>query len=207
MITTWNSKWKHFRWSSGPDTDDLDVNGFLKCRQGFHGVSSIKDDQEMLDWAGVTLRTFSLLRKIYDVSDGTKITADNRLLIFACKMKLGQTYSALGVLFSVNRRTISTIFISRLEYLVVSCQHFIACSIKEVILSTMPEEFKSTCYNCRVIIDCTEIKIDQTSDVKEKVQSYSHYKKVFTIKVLIGCTPTGYIALVSNCYGSWISDT
>ena len=39
-------------------------------------------DQEMLNLAGVTLKTFALLQQIYEFSDGTKISADNRLLIF-----------------------------------------------------------------------------------------------------------------------------
>ena len=192
--------------SIGPDSVDLNEKGFLKCSTGFHGVSSIKFDQEMLAIAGVTMSTYNLLRDIYEGTNGKKISKNNRLLIFLCKMKLGLSYSALGVLFSVDRKTISRIFISTLEYLVIKCQKFVTWPSKEIVQSTMPEEFRNMYENCRVIIDCTEIKIDQASSVEAKVQTYSHYKKGFTIKVLIGCTPAGLVSFVSKCYGGRISD-
>lgn len=192
--------------SVGPEKEDLKENGFLKCSSGFHGVSSVKSEQEMLSLAGVTIDTYNLLKKIYEVSDGKKISKENRLLIFLCKMKLGLSYSALGVLFAVDRKTISRIFISTLEYLVVRCRNFVTWPSKEVVQATMPNEFREMYENCRVLIDCTEIKIDQASSVEAKVQTYSHYKKGFTIKVLVGCTPSGFVSFVSKSYGGRISD-
>ncbi|XP_033226049.1 uncharacterized protein LOC117178727 [Belonocnema kinseyi] len=120
-------------------------------------------------------------------------------------MILELTYSALGVLFGVDRKSISKIFISTLEYLVIRCQDFVAWPSKEIVQSTMPDELKNMYGNC-VIIDCTEIKIDQSSSVEAKGQTYSHYKKGFTVKVLIGCAQAGSVSFVSKCYGGRISD-
>ena len=79
----------------------------------------------MLALAGVTMSTYNLLRDIYEGTDGKKISRNNRLLIFLYKMKLGLSYSALGVLFSVDRKNISRIFIFTLEYLAIRCQKFV----------------------------------------------------------------------------------
>lgn len=57
----------------GPDRSDLNENGLLKCLSGFHGVSSIKSDQEMLVVAGVSFDTYNLFKKIYEEPDGKKI--------------------------------------------------------------------------------------------------------------------------------------
>ena len=46
--------------STGPDSVDLNEKGFLKCSTGFHEVSSIKSDQEMLALAGVTMSTYNV---------------------------------------------------------------------------------------------------------------------------------------------------
>ena len=82
-----------------PVTVDFNEKGFLKCSTGFYGVSSIKSDQEMLALVGVTMSTYNLLRDIYEGTDGKKISKNNRLLIFSCRMKLVLTYSALEVFF------------------------------------------------------------------------------------------------------------
>ena len=57
----------------------------------------------------------------------------------------------------------------------------------------MPEYFKPEYANTRVIIDCTAFKIEIPRGVINKVLTYSHYKKEFTAKVLIGISPSGYI--------------
>ena len=64
----------------------------------------------------------------------------------------------------------------------------------------MPKSFKNY-PNCRVIIDCTEIKCDTPSRVDERVLYYSSYKGGFTIKFLIGIAPNGQIIFVSKVYG------
>ncbi|XP_046586721.1 uncharacterized protein [Neodiprion pinetum] len=65
----------------------------------------------------------------------------------------------------------------------------------------MPECFKPQYSNTRVIIDCTEFKIDVPSSVDDRIYCYSHYKKGFTAKILIGITPSGFICFKSKVAG------
>ncbi|CAD6225720.1 GSCOCG00011854001-RA-CDS [Cotesia congregata] len=116
-------------------------------------------------------------------------------------MRTGLTFTALCALFKLHRTTISTIFTETLVYLAGSCKNFVTWPSKETIRAMMPDVFKESYKNCRVIIDCTEFHVEQPSKIKHRVQFYSRYKKGFRLKVLVGCTPSGYISFVSRCYG------
>ena len=78
---------------------------------------------------------------------------------------------------------------------------------KKMVQSTMPECFKPEYANTRVIIDCTEFKIEIPRGVSNKVLTYSHYKKGFTAKVLIGISPSGFISFKSKVAGGRKSDS
>ncbi|KAL7299047.1 hypothetical protein TKK_0008140 [Trichogramma kaykai] len=71
----------------------------------------------------------------------------------------------------------------------------------------MPDCFKPEYSNTRVIIDCTEFRIDVPASVDNRVFCYSHYKKSFTAKVLISITPAGFISLKSKAAGGRKSDS
>ena len=181
-----------------------------KCKTGFHGISSIHKEQALIDLAGVSRATFNLFVKILlkDQSNSPalvdlrkKVTDENRVLIFLMKMKCGFTFAALGVLFQVHRTTISRIFYSSLDYFFVACRNFVKWTDKFVVQGTMPLVFKKEHSNCRVIIDATEFQVEQLPSVDEKVQFFSHYKKGYRVKVVIGCTPGGFISLISSSHG------
>lgn len=97
-------------------------------------------------------------------------------------------------------------FFAILELLRVACSGFIFWPCREVVQNTLPEDFKASYQDCRVIIDCTEIKVEQPKSVENRVFMYSHYKKCFTAKILVGCTPNGFISFISKCYGGRTSD-
>lgn len=191
---------------AGPDPVDLNENSLLQCCKGFHGYLSVEEDQDLLDLAGVNFNTFRLLLKIVGDLKEAKVSKENRLLIFLLKMKLGLTFSAIGVLFSVHRTSVSRIFYATLEVLSGSCKNFIQWPSKETIISTMSQVFKETFPDCRVIIDCTEFRVEQPPEIDQRCFFYSHYKKRFTIKILVGCTPNGLISFVSQCFGGRTTD-
>ncbi|KAG5858290.1 hypothetical protein JTB14_025698 [Gonioctena quinquepunctata] len=71
----------------------------------------------------------------------------------------------------------------------------------------MPECFKPNYTNTRVIIDCTEFRIQCPSKVDTRIFCYSNYKKGFTAKLLIGITPSGFISFKSKVAGGRKSDS
>ena len=70
----------------------------------------------------------------------------------------------------------------------------------------LPQEFRVLYPNTRVVIDCTEIRVQVPSSLLLQSQMYSRYKSGTTLKSLIGITPHGAVSLVSSLYTRSISD-
>ncbi|XP_066590513.1 uncharacterized protein [Prorops nasuta] len=136
-----------------------------------------------------------------------RVSKEDRLFMFMIKLKTGLSFSAMEALFQVHRTTISRIFFTTLKYLKQATKEFIFWPGKDTINGLMPECFKPDYSNVRVIIDCTEFRIDISSSVDNRVLCYSHYKKGFTAKVLIGITPSGFISFKSKVCGGRKSDS
>ena len=166
------------------DTFDQSVQTDFPQVEAFQGFSSARNDQQLQDLAGVTFNNFKfLLKRTFDASRSCKMSKENRLFIFLIKVKTGLTFSAIAVLFSVHRTTISRIFFSILQTLAFVTSNLVLWLNKDIIQGTMPECFK------------------------EDYNIYSHYKKGFTAKLLVGITPAGFISLKSRVAGGRKSDS
>lgn len=177
--------------------------------KSFCGFKSISNDQQLLDLGGVSFENFEfLLKRLKDnTTEKCRISAKNRLLIFLVKMKTGLSFSAISVLFSVHRSTISRIFYSTLQVLACATSNIVFWPDKDVVQGTMPKCFYPNFADTRVIIDCTELRIEVPASVDNRVYTYSHYKKGFTAKLLIGITPSGFISFKSKVAGGRKSDS
>ncbi|KAJ8665163.1 hypothetical protein QAD02_006825 [Eretmocerus hayati] len=176
---------------------------------GFKGTQSISQEKQLLDLAGVSTDTFNTLlgRTKHLLDNKWKVKRQDRLLLFLMKLKTGLTFSALSALFLIDRKTVSRIFFQMLEHLVYSTKDFISWPSRDVVQDTMPKCFKDKYSSTRVIIDCTEFRMDIPSQIDERVWCYSHYKHGFTIKLLVCITPGGYICFRSKAAGGRMSDS
>ncbi len=77
---------------------------------------------------------------------------------------------------------------------------------REHVQETMPQAFKDTYPNTRVIIDCTEIYIEMPTSFRSQSATYSSYKNHNTAKGLIGISPAGYPTFISELYTGRSSD-
>lgn len=158
--------------SSGPDIPIL--------LSGFRGYCSIKNDKQLLAVTGVRPEVFSLLLGMLPRIKFQKINLENRLLIFLLKIKIGLSYDCIATFFGVDPTCISRIFYDVLSILAQKTVNYIFWPSKEDIQETMPPSFKVHYPNCRVIIDCTEIKCEQPSLVFVRNHMYSDYKSGYT---------------------------
>lgn len=71
--------------------------------------------------------------------------------------------------------------------------------------TSLPECFANY-PNCRMVIDCTEVRIAIPSKMNEQNMSYSSYKSCNTFKALIGAAPNGTITFASPLYPGSHSD-
>lgn len=188
----------------GPDSEQINAGS-----NSFSGFISVKDNEQLLDLAGVTFNNFRFLLKRFDHNSGhnCKVSKENRLLIFLLKIKTGLTFAAISVLFNVHRTTVSTIFFSVLQQLAKRTADLVFWPQKDIVEGTIPECFYPDYKDTRVIIDCTEFKIETPSTVDQRVFTYSNYKKSFTAKLLVGITPGGFISFKSAVAGGRKSDS
>jgi len=123
------------------------------------------------------------------------------------KIKCGLNFSALSVLFNINRTTVTRIFYSVLQHLSNVCQNFITWPSRHIVDETMPKCLKKNYSKCRVIIDCTEFLVETPSSIEHRVFFYSQYKKGYRLKILVGCIPSGFISFRSKCFGGRATDS
>lgn len=136
------------------------------------------------------------------------IEFDDQLLIFLSKLGLGLSDSFIALLFGVSRTTIRNVFFTFLNLFyetvyVPVMDGNIPSMVKNQLC--MPNSF-SDFSNCRIIIDCTEFRIDLPKDLNKRSVTYSNYKSTYTAKILIGCAPNGTITFVSEAFGGNASD-
>ena len=71
----------------------------------------------------------------------------------------------------------------------------------------LPRAFRNPLLNkTRVVIDATEIEIESSVNYRQQGNIYSAYKSRPTAKVLIGVTPAGGAAFISEAWEGSISD-
>lgn len=183
----------------------LEQNSMMLC-PGFHGISSLKTEGDLISLSGVTFPVFDMLLNLLPDHQSSGINKKTKLLITLMKLKTGLRFSVLSVIFQIHRTTICRIFETNLFLLHSALKKFIIWPSKATIKASMPESFKKLYPNTRVIIDCTEVHTEYPSTVKQRIHMYSDYKHGYTVKFLVGCTPSGFISFVSKCYGGRSSD-
>ncbi|XP_075539072.1 uncharacterized protein LOC142573299 isoform X13 [Dermacentor variabilis] len=76
---------------------------------------------------------------------------------------------------------------------------------REALQPYLPKSFRDFA-DTRLVLDATEVRIQRSSSLSAQRQTFSAYKHFNTYKVLVGCTPDGYIAFVSRLWGGSVSD-
>lgn len=107
--------------------------------------------------------------------------------------------------FQITVTDVSMVFADTIKTLAKALNPLIPFYTRAEIAKTMPKEYKNF-KNLRCIIDCSEIFVQKPSDLKLQAATWSDYKSHNTLKFLIGITPQGSIAYLSQLYGGRTSD-
>ena len=174
-------------------------------------VESISSsDQKLFSCTGIhSVKLLDSITKCFDEiapeKKEFKISTRDRILFTMMKIKLGLSFSVLAIFFNLNVQTCSNYFFDTVSVLAQVLKCMIFWPHKETILKNMPKCFKGF-EHTRVILDGFEIPIQRSKCVRCRVRSYSDYKKKFTAKCLMICTPSGFICLVCRACGGRASD-
>ena len=132
----------------------------------------------------------------------------DEFLMVLMRLRLGLLIEDLSERFKICRSTCSEVFTKWIFFLYINLKSVVTMPPRSTIQDLMPHDLKETFPNCRIIVDCTELKTNTASSLKTQSLTYSHYKSGMTWKGLIGITPNGVLCFVSDLYcGSIISVT
>jgi hypothetical protein len=139
---------------------------------------------------------------------GRKLNPKNEFFMTLVRLRLGLLHEDLAFRFGVSSAHVSTVIVTWVQFLY---HHFKSTeSLFFPARQDLPKACIPKCFrkyrNLRVIIDCTEIFTQQSSDFGKQGNSYSHYKGNSTVKFLIGILPNGTVCFVSDGFEGSISD-
>jgi hypothetical protein len=130
----------------------------------------------------------------------------DELFLFLCRLHMGLLEQDLSVRFSISIPTVSRKIVTCAISLYFALGSISIWLSKRKIDGLMPEWFKATCPNTRVIIDCTEIRTQQPPFLVLNSELYSAYKGTSTFKCLLGIAPHRAVTSIFSLYTGCISD-
>ena len=119
------------------------------------------------------------------------------------KLRLNLGDQDLSYRFGVCQSTMSRYFSRWMDVLYAKLSYLIQWPERDELIKTMSTEFRKYFQKCVVIIDCFEIFIERPSSLPARGSNYKHYN---TVKYLIGITPQGSTAFISQGWGGRTSD-
>ena len=128
------------------------------------------------------------------------------IFLVLVRLRLGLLEEDLAYRFGVSQSTVSRIIITWINFLYLQLKQIPLWSPKALVMSYMPKEFKEKYPSTRVVIDATEVFIEQPALPELQQLTYSNYKNHNTFKGLIGISPSGVVTFVSDLYPGSISD-
>ena len=134
------------------------------------------------------------------------LSTKDQLLLFYYRLKTAATLNTVCVIFGISERTASEAFCDVLDIVYDYSKKRITWLTKEENKALMPDSFRATYPECRIIIDASETKIEKPTEVDRSIKCYSQYKSGYTLKYLVGIAPCGLICFVSKTYGGRITD-
>ncbi|XP_056131358.1 uncharacterized protein LOC130108456 isoform X2 [Lampris incognitus] len=182
-----------------------------QLKQSNFGFDSIKDtNSKICFFTGLqSLQVFmwllNILKRSTLVLKGG-LSWENHLLLVLVKVRLGLTDRDLAYRFGLPFSTVSEILRQWIPVLSSILNPLIMWPSKDAVRANMPKCFKPKFKNCRCILDCTEIFIERTYNLRARAETWSNYKHQNTIKYLIGITPAGAISFLSDGWGGCASD-
>lgn len=149
-----------------------------------------------------------LARTIYTEKseNAVKMTLQDKIVMTYVKLKQNVSYSFLALLFKVyTPKHCARVFKDTILLLNSCLEVAITWPSREKISRNVPLCFEKF-PNVRIVLDYTEIYIQDPKNLCCRVLIYSHYKGTKTFKIMTSVTPAGNIFFVSKPFGGRASD-
>ena len=182
-----------------------------KLSELYYSESSLRDDDTKVKYYtglpsfGVLMALFTLFRGHMEVTNRSALNLFQQLMLVLMKLRLNLGDQDLAFRFGVNQSTISRCISKWVDVMYVCLKALIKWPERELLMKTMPMDFRKSFKNCVTIIDCFEVLMERPTNLRARAQSWSNYKHN-TVKFLIGIAPQGAITFISKGWGGRASD-
>ncbi|XP_070397082.1 uncharacterized protein [Dermacentor albipictus] len=131
---------------------------------------------------------------------------ENEFLMTLLTLRRGIGGVELARNFLICESQVSRIFTTLVNLLQRELKKLTTLPSREALQPYLPKSFRDFA-DTRLVLDATEVRIQRSSSLSAQRQTFSAYKHFNAYKMLVGCTPGGYIAFVSRLRGGSVSDT
>ncbi|XP_065196381.1 uncharacterized protein LOC135827875 [Sycon ciliatum] len=122
------------------------------------------------------------------------------------RLRRGTDIRMLADLYLIDTGTVSRIITTMVNYMHLRLGMIPIWPRPSQVSERLPDVFKDLYPTTFLIIDATELKCEVASSLPAQSQLYSSYKTHTTLKGLIGMTPDGAVAFISELFTGSISD-
>ncbi|XP_065288147.1 uncharacterized protein [Dermacentor albipictus] len=134
------------------------------------------------------------------------LTMKEQLIAVLCRLRVGLLEQDLAYRLKVSVSTVSAMYTFWVNFLFEMLIQIPMWPSRNTVDLFMPDNFKELYPSTRIVLDCTEIFIENPSDYNTQSDTFSSYKGHNTAKGLIGITPNGFVSFVSNLAPGRLSD-
>lgn len=137
-----------------------------------------------------------------------KISPYEQFLMTLLKFRQDYTLTDLSMRFEISLAYVSRVFSVWTQFLFVKFRDLQDdMFVKKSRHQPLPKAFQNALLkDCRIVIDCTEVKCESSTNYKQQGNLFSSYKNSPTFKILLGCAPSGACMFTSDCFEGNISD-
>lgn len=135
------------------------------------------------------------------------LSVDNQLFLVLTRIRLGLLERDLAHRFDLSEATVSDVFSKWISHMAHVFRQLPIWASKALVQDNLPNVFKDLGYDkTRCIIDCTEMFIEQPSNLVLQSITWSSYKHHNTVKGLVGIAPHGPLTFLSDLYAGSATD-
>jgi hypothetical protein len=175
----------------------------------FYTGLTTEQRQVLWDFLGDAKFKLTLFKTNWISGNLQSISAESQFLLTLLILRRGRKFQDAAYEFDLNANLVGKIFKTWIQFMYLKfCdlkkRMFVRkCDIKK----PLPKHFNNRLVrDTRVVIDCTEIFVESSSDVRQQGNLFSGYKTHATVKMLLGVAPSGAASFVSDCFEGCISD-
>lgn len=171
---------------------------------------NIADDEILKSVTGFNKSRFDVIFKFLclesSISQDCALKPVDQFFLFLVYLRTGISQNFLAHLFQTQQCAVSKICTKLSDIIYEKIKRIPIWPSRDQLQKKMPPAFFKLYPNCRVVIDCTEFKIQRPSSPEMQQATFSYYKNTNTLKAMVGITPSGAVSFISDLWGGSISD-